>query len=1467
MSPLKAAPTSPVRGLKTSVALLCLGFALLLAKPVQTQTQTTQPPDALQFFKNYFVTGSHAVGGVGLAGRGVNGVATGSIPMSGVPEGADVVAAFLYWQAVTKDGTGNAGATGVKFGPWASSALAAPGAGIPLSSEDGVLGKILGTGTPPCWSGGGGTGSSGGSQKTFTYRTDVLRFLRVDEATGKYKVNGAYQVQLPDDNAVKALGASLVVIYRDTDTTKPLKAIVLYDGAYTMDQSTEGMFQSIKGFYDGGASARLTHIVGSGQANKSEIVRFNGTAVATNPFDSSEGPGWDNPTFVIDGVELVGLPTEVTTSVDHEGFSTFDCLTWAATIYETPVKDTDGDGLLDAWESPAPPSDPYGQPLPNLYAMGARDNHKDIFIELGYMKTEDQTIYGGGAAKDPHTHLPTPAAIKLMGDAFKNAPVPNPDGGNGIKLHVDVGANQEYQTGEVSQYIVPEALARGGEALDESITTAGCTRVPGVDSVWSCQFSDYPGTVGWKTGFRYIKDEVIGTTDGSPVPEPPADANGDDPCDEPDSKCVKRFDANRSDMFHYAFFAHAVGMPKSLNACLDVSNPAAPVEVPDVDGFCPAPLVENPAFFTPRTNSGIADFPGRDILVTLGAFSDRYGLPGGTDFMVASTFFHELGHNIDLRHGAWQETPGGPVLPAPNCVPTYLSSMNYLYQLRGLLDNSGKPHLDFSAASGSSLNEASGADGEFSFKYRIGWYAPLKDSYFAYPDPADPTRILSRTSVAGRHCDGSLMTSTDPFMVRVDATAIRSNVDWNANGELDGYSAQDLNFNGRTDPRGSPELPPAFNDWANIRLNQVGAGRNVGGPFIDADGNRAFGPLSADLARADWARADWARADWARADWARADWARADWARADWGDLSQGDTVRYGLARADWARADWARADWARADWARADWGRGDDGRGDLGGGDLFVGNPNIAAGELDHETATLLANTPPYEFSVCIGGTEGCGQEPGVRADWTAPNEGGVLRYVVYRVEGTKLEPGQAWIPVGEVADNPGQNDYWLIDDDPLVKGVDYLYFAVAVYQREIEGTLNDVQSDPSNVVPIKGPNHAPMANAQSVIAAEDTPKAITLTGSDTDSGDVLIYAVTDPAHGTLSGEAPNLTYTPLPNFFGPDSFAFTVSDGTATSAPAPVDITVGAVNDAPAAVGQGVTTLEDTPKVITLTGADVDGDVLTSFAVTTPPAHGTLSGTTPNLTYTPALNYFGPDSFAFTVSDGMATSLAATVGITVTAVNDAPVAVNDTYPMPWPLGTPLTIPAPGVLGNDTDIDGGSRTAVLVSGPSSGALTLNPDGSFTYTPSLPASGSVSFTYRVSDGSATSTLAATVRIVAYSLIGTQNVPPAVITKTKAGSSVPMKWQFKDGAFVVDSSGVRHTVQLYKSGVLIVQYSDSDPGGSGFRYDVTTKTWYFNLQTKNSAGVPFAIGDYNVKITPANAGYLPSGEPFILKLTK
>src|SRR5439155_13218194 len=122
--------------------------------------------------------------------------------------------------------------------------------------------------------------------------------------------------------------------------------------------------------------------------------------------------------------------------------------------------------------------------------------------------------------------------------------------------------------------------------------------------------------------------------------------------------------------------------------------------------------------------------------------------------------------------------------------------------------------------------------------------------------------------------------------------------------------------------------------------------------------------------------------------------------------------------------------------------------------------------------------------------------------------------------------------------------------------------------------------------------------------------------------------------------------------NYNGPDSFTFTANDGLIDSNTATVSITVTAVNDAPVAADQTTTTAEDTPTAITLSATDVEGSPLT-FAIVGGPAHGTLTGTAPTLTYTPAANYNGPDSFTFKANDGLIDSNAPTVSITVTAVN----------------------------------------------------------------------------------------------------------------------------------------------------------------------------------------------------------------------
>ncbi|MHC4434994.1 MAG: Ig-like domain-containing protein, partial [Planctomycetota bacterium] len=132
-------------------------------------------------------------------------------------------------------------------------------------------------------------------------------------------------------------------------------------------------------------------------------------------------------------------------------------------------------------------------------------------------------------------------------------------------------------------------------------------------------------------------------------------------------------------------------------------------------------------------------------------------------------------------------------------------------------------------------------------------------------------------------------------------------------------------------------------------------------------------------------------------------------------------------------------------------------------------------------------------------------------------------------------------------------------------------------------------------------------MAEPQVVTTTEDVPGPVILAGSDPDGDKVVYSVVTGPAHGTLSGTAPDLTYTPDRDFQGRDSFTFKVNDGAAESDPAIVSITVMAANDPPIAASDHVTTSEDTATPISLRGVDPDGNRLT-YSIVTEPLHGSL-------------------------------------------------------------------------------------------------------------------------------------------------------------------------------------------------------------------------------------------------------------------
>ncbi len=252
------------------------------------------------------------------------------------------------------------------------------------------------------------------------------------------------------------------------------------------------------------------------------------------------------------------------------------------------------------------------------------------------------------------------------------------------------------------------------------------------------------------------------------------------------------------------------------------------------------------------------------------------------------------------------------------------------------------------------------------------------------------------------------------------------------------------------------------------------------------------------------------------------------------------------------------------------------------------------------------------------------------------------------------------------------------------------------------------------------------PIADAQAVATDEDTAVAVTLTATDPNGDPLTFSVISAPAHGSLSGVAPNLTYTPAANYNGPDSFTFIANDGIVDSTPADVSITVNPVNDAPTADGQIVTGTEDTPAAITLTGSDVDGDAL-SFTVTGAPLHGGLSGVAPNLEYTPATNYNGPDSLTFEVSDGQAQS-SATVSIGVMPVNDPPTANAQAVATAEDTAIAITL-------TGSDLDGDALAFGVTVAPAHGALS-GTAPNLIYTPAANYNGPDSFTFQVSDGTA-----------------------------------------------------------------------------------------------------------------------------------
>ena len=326
-----------------------------------------------------------------------------------------------------------------------------------------------------------------------------------------------------------------------------------------------------------------------------------------------------------------------------------------------------------------------------------------------------------------------------------------------------------------------------------------------------------------------------------------------------------------------------------------------------------------------------------------------------------------------------------------------------------------------------------------------------------------------------------------------------------------------------------------------------------------------------------------------------------------------------------------------------------------------------------------------------------------------------------------------------------PGHGSVTLAADGSFIytpeanyNGVDSFYY-----------TVNDGTDDGNTVkvsIDVTPVNDVPVANADSYTTAEDTVLTIAAPGvlaNDSDvveGSDLNVSAYTQPGHGSVTLAADgSFIYTPEANYNGVDSFYYTVNDGTDDGNTVKVSIDVTPVNDVPVANADSYTTAEDTVLTIAAPGVLAnDSDVVEgsdlNVSAYTQPGHGSVTlAADGSFIYTPEANYNGVDSFYYTVNDGTDDGNTVKVSIDVTPVNDVPVANADSYTTAE--DTVLTIAAPGVLANDSDVVEGSDLNVSAyTQPGHGSVTLAADGSFIYTPEANYNGVDSFYYTVNDG-------------------------------------------------------------------------------------------------------------------------------------
>ena len=269
------------------------------------------------------------------------------------------------------------------------------------------------------------------------------------------------------------------------------------------------------------------------------------------------------------------------------------------------------------------------------------------------------------------------------------------------------------------------------------------------------------------------------------------------------------------------------------------------------------------------------------------------------------------------------------------------------------------------------------------------------------------------------------------------------------------------------------------------------------------------------------------------------------------------------------------------------------------------------------------------------------------------------------------------------------------------------------------------DGKSTAAVYIQINNINDAPIAVAETISTKEDDALLIELKGTDVDKDNLIYTVISEPAHGALSGVAPNIVYQPNANYFGVDSFTFKVNDSVLDSTHSTITINVEAVNDAPIGNEETIFAIEDQVTSFTVSASDIEGDEI-SYTLVTQPENGVLTGDLPNLNYTPFANFFGEDSFTFKVNDGDLDSDIITTYLDVKAVNDIPVGDKQSLQVLEDESVSFKL-------TGSDIDSQELIFKIIKNPPNGIVSGQPPF-LAYTPNGDFNGDDSFTFEVQDG-------------------------------------------------------------------------------------------------------------------------------------